>query len=52
MIYSAIDESTQARQNALVCQAIPGGLTSDSVIKFPLSTAPEKDNYMRVQRET
>ena len=44
--FSAMDESTQARQNALVCQAI-----SDSILEFPLSETPETDNYMQVQRE-
>ena len=51
MVFSATDESIQARQNALVCQAMPGELTPGSIVGVPLSTTPETDNYKRFQRE-
>ena len=51
VIFSAMDESTQADQNTLVCQAMPVQLTFDSNVEFLLSEAPETDDYMRVQRE-
>ena len=46
-----MDESTQARQNAFVCQAMSGELTFDSLLRHSLSAAPDTDDYMQVQRE-
>ena len=51
VIFSAMDESTQAHQNALVCQGMAEEHTSDSILEFSLSTAPETDDHKRFQRE-
>ena len=51
MIFSAMDESTQARQNALVCQGMAGGHISDGILEFSWLTAPETEDHKQVQRE-